>query len=372
MTKEQIINKIKETTSLSDEDIELKIKAKLDQLAGLVSDDGAAHIVANELGVQLVPSTEETIEIKHLLEGMRNVQLKAKLTRKFDVKEFNSARGPGKLASFIIGDNSGTIRVTLWNTKVDDYFDKINEGDMLEIKGAYVKKNNYTGNLDINMGDGSEIIINPEGLNIEIDNSPKKKKISDLEDNNNFVEILATIVQVSDMRFWGVCPECNKKPKFENDTYTCQEHGEIPENKLDYSYVMNCYLDDGSASIRCVFWKQQIQELLEKPHEEILKYRESLELFEHFKSDLLGEIIKVRGRVNKNEAFDRVEFVVNSIDKNPDPEEESKNIPEQKNKTEEIVKSKTEEKAKVEETTKNSESDIPSLDDIEEINIDDE
>jgi len=374
LTKEQIVKKIIESTSLSLDDINNKIKHKLDQLSGLVSEDGAAHIVANELGVQLIPSTEQALEIGNLLEGLRNVELNVKVLRKFEIKEFNSARGPGKLASFVVIDKTGRIRATLWNTKVDELFGKINQGDIITIKNAYVRKNNYTGALDLNLGDNAEIIVGPEGITIDVDEeTTTRKKINELGANDFRAEVLATIVQVSDIRFWETCPECNKKPKFENDKYLCAEHGEVPANKLGYSYVLNCYLDDGSASIRTVFWRDQIQKLLGESHKNILKFREAPDMFEPFKSSLLGEMIKVIGRVNKNEAFDRVELVAMEIVKNPNPEEEIKTLPEALNKSKDLLdpkapKEETPKKIKVEA----QKEEIPSLDDIEEISIDDD
>ena len=51
---EDIISKIKSGSKLSEEEIEAKIEAKLKQLSGLISKNGAAHIIANELGVKLI------------------------------------------------------------------------------------------------------------------------------------------------------------------------------------------------------------------------------------------------------------------------------------------------------------------------------
>ena len=53
MPYDEIIQMIKESSSLSQDEIEDKIKAKTEQLAGLISKEGAAHIVANELGLKL-------------------------------------------------------------------------------------------------------------------------------------------------------------------------------------------------------------------------------------------------------------------------------------------------------------------------------
>jgi hypothetical protein len=51
---EEIVKRIAEKSGLPQDDILAKIETKCSQLSGLISKDGAAHIVANELGVQLV------------------------------------------------------------------------------------------------------------------------------------------------------------------------------------------------------------------------------------------------------------------------------------------------------------------------------
>ena len=50
---ETVLTKLKEN-GLSDEEIETKIKQKMDQLSGLISREGAAHIIANEMGIKVL------------------------------------------------------------------------------------------------------------------------------------------------------------------------------------------------------------------------------------------------------------------------------------------------------------------------------
>ncbi len=54
MTLNEIIEKIKEQSGLPEEEIKNKIKEKQRELYGLVSPEGAAHILAKELGIELV------------------------------------------------------------------------------------------------------------------------------------------------------------------------------------------------------------------------------------------------------------------------------------------------------------------------------
>ena len=69
----QIISKLKEN-GLSESEIEEKIDNKMKQLSGLISKDGAVHIIANELGIKVFEEIGE-IKIGNAKNGMRNVNL---------------------------------------------------------------------------------------------------------------------------------------------------------------------------------------------------------------------------------------------------------------------------------------------------------
>ena len=63
----QIIEKIKEHANISEDEINSKIKAKMEQLSGLISEEGAAHIISNELGIKLFEETSGKLQIKNRL-----------------------------------------------------------------------------------------------------------------------------------------------------------------------------------------------------------------------------------------------------------------------------------------------------------------
>jgi len=61
---EEIILKINESTKMNSSEIEERIEKKMKQLAGLISKEGAAHIVANELGVKIFEPLSEGCRLK--------------------------------------------------------------------------------------------------------------------------------------------------------------------------------------------------------------------------------------------------------------------------------------------------------------------
>ena len=75
-----VVEKIKESTSLPEEEIRAQIKSKLESLDGLVSEEGAAYIIASELGVKLFKDVlDGALEIKNIISGMRNVEVVGKI-----------------------------------------------------------------------------------------------------------------------------------------------------------------------------------------------------------------------------------------------------------------------------------------------------
>ncbi|PIZ51472.1 hypothetical protein COY27_03715 [Candidatus Woesearchaeota archaeon CG_4_10_14_0_2_um_filter_33_13] len=310
----EIKSKIISSGKLDSEKLEKKIKEKINELSGLISEEGAAHIIANEFGIELTKPDSDKLKIKEIYPGMRNVSTVGKVVKKFEVREFAKGESKGKVCSMMIGDDTGTIRVVFWNDQVDAA-SKVNEDDIIKVKDAYVRENR--NNKEIHLGERGEIEVNPEGEKIErVRQSAdyERKKIQELENGSDGVEILGTVVQVFDPRFFNVCPDCGKRANDEQ----CPEHGAV---KSDLSYVMNLVLDDGTGTIRGVFWKNQVHHLLGLDNDGMAKFKDNLSLFENVKNDLLGEQFKLIGRVKKNDMFERLELNVQLVEK-ADPQAE--------------------------------------------------
>lgn len=314
----ELVGLIKEKAGLSEKEIEEKIENKMKQLSGLISKEGAAHIIANELGIKAYDKFQGKLQIKNILAGMRNVEATGKVTRVFDVREFIKEDRTGKVGSFIMGDPTGTIRVVAWGDQADN-IKKLDADSIVKVVGGYVKDNK--GSLEVHMNEKSSLEINPPGEKIEGVKKleTERKKISDLGANDNNAEIMGTIVRVFEPRFFEVCPECRKRARPRDGAYFCEQHGKVEPN---YSFVLNMFLDDGSDNIRAVFFGDQALKVINKPMQEFMEYKDNPEKFEDMKTEMLGNIIKLMGRVNKNEMFDRLEFITKSVDVNPDPDEE--------------------------------------------------
>ncbi|MEM4336426.1 MAG: DUF2240 family protein [Candidatus Woesearchaeota archaeon] len=318
LSYEKIVEIIKEKSGLSEEEITKRINEKISQLSDLVSKEGAAHIVANQLGISLI-SVEKKIKIHDLNPGMRGVEVVGRVVKKFELREFNVNERIGKVASFFIGDETGTIRVALWG-EIAETLRSIQEGDIVKIKNGYVKLNNNF--KELHLGDKSLLLINPEGETIkEIKRRFDKKYLCEVNEGDN-VEIIGTIVQIFDPRFFELCPECMKRARQKEEGFFCEIHGKIENPK--HSYVFNIVVDDGTDNIRVILYKQQAERVLQREENEILSAKDDNLKMDIIKSEIFGKTIKVCGLIKQNQFFDRKELIAQLVFPELNVEEEIK------------------------------------------------
>jgi len=320
---DDMLAKIEQKAGLSRQQIQERIDAKLKQLSGLISKEGAAHIVANELNIKLL---ENSGKIKDIYAGMRNIEFTAKVQSVYPMSTFSRQDGTeGKVASCMVADETGVTRLVGWGEQAES-ISKFEQGAIIKMSGGFAKENNR-GYAEVHINERSQLIINPVGITLgEVKKFERpaatRKEIKALQDGDENVELLGTIVQVFDPRFFEICPTCNGRAR-ENEpgsnVFVCEKHGAV---KPEYAFVMNLFLDDGSDNIRCVLFRQQAERLLGKTIEQLLPLRQSPEQFEPIKTELLGQIAKLVGRAKKNTFFDRLEFNVQLVFPNPDPKEE--------------------------------------------------
>lgn len=326
-TYDELVDKIVEKSGVSKRDVEEKINAKLKQLSGLISKEGAAHIVANQLGIKLVEQTSGKLQIKSIMPGLRDVEVVGKVMQIFPARTFQVQERTGQVANLIIADETGSIRLVLWGDQCK-HLDTLKLSDIVKVRSAYVKDQNST--LELHLGNRGILIINPPGeavSNVKFEQQAsgssqqefRRRKLSELTESEDRIEVLGTIVQVFEPRFYEVCPQCGRRVQQQNGAFYCDTHNAV---QPAYSYVLNLFLDDGSANVRVVCFRNQALQVLGLSDEEILKFKDSIDGFEAVRTAALGNITKFMGKSVKNKMFDRIEFIANQVELNPDPQKE--------------------------------------------------
>ncbi len=321
LTYDDICAKIKETKGLTDEEIQQRVKEKIDKLSGLISKEGAVHIIANELGINLADELRRRgVKINRVVAGMRGLSLLGKVLRVYEVRSFSKQGREGKVGSFLIGDETGSIRVVLWDVQHLQLMEQgqLQEGTIIKIKDAMTRQNQQF--LELHLGTGSQLILNPPGETVTVQEHPsyvgpnvQKKKIHELQEGDTHVQLFGTVVQLFEPKFYDACPQCNKKAA----QGQCQEHGAVISKPVP---LLNFYFDDGTSNIRAVAFRDQVLQLVGVDEATLLPIRENPSLFESYKQQLLGKQLVLTGKVTKNEMFQRMEFSVQKIEE-PNPEQ---------------------------------------------------
>jgi len=88
------------------------------------------------------------MKIKDLKNGMKRVDIEAKILEKGTPREVTSRykNETYRVADAIISDETGQIKLTLWN----DQIEQVNENDNIKIENGYVTS--FRGELQLNVG----------------------------------------------------------------------------------------------------------------------------------------------------------------------------------------------------------------------------
>ena len=321
LSYDQIVSRIKEKTEITDAEIQDKVKKKMEQLSDLISKEGAAHIIAHELNVKLYDNVQpQTLraKIKELNALMRNVEVLAKVTRIFEIRTFKTEKREGRIASLMLGDETGVTRLVIWDEKV---IKEVETGNVKELttvllKNGYVRENN--GYLELHLGSNGSLVINPLGeivTEVKAKSLVEKKTIETLQEGE-FVRIVGTVMHVFEPKFYDACPTCNKKLELVSETSVCQQHGPVNPK---VNCIVNIYFDDGTENIRVVCFSEQAEALFGLDKVKLRELRNNPDRFNEIKTAVLGKQLEISGRVNRNQLFNRLEFMANSLrESNPD------------------------------------------------------
>ena len=289
----QLVEFISQSSGVSIEDIERKIEAKQAKLAGLISKEGAAQVIAAELNVNF---DKQMIKIAQMVPGMRKINLVGKIIELAPIREYNKNGRSGKIGSFVLADDTSNVRTVLWD---ENHIDLIGKGDIkmdvvVEIGNASIR------NGELHLGSFSEIKISKKKIDNVVTEKPVfVKKVKDFNVGDN-VSARAFIVNMFEPKFFEVCPECRRKAVNGN----CNDHGQIKPEKRS---LLSLVIDDGSDNIRCTIFHDELEKIIS------MKELENLELFVVKRKELLGKEMIVKGQVRKNQMFDSNDFVVSEM-----------------------------------------------------------
>ena len=244
MKTEAYINKIIEDTGLSRTDIQSLVEEKKEELKGLISDEGALFVIAKELGVDVTSENKELLNdielnISDITLNMKNIVIVGRIKDIYHVNSFKKSSGEtGHVGSFLLRDNTGDIRIVLWDDQVSIFKDeRFEKNEIVKILNGNAKKGRFDG-IEIHVGGFSKIILAPE--DVDYKKYPKiKEEFRQIQNINDDLGSISTEGKVM-----------NKFPI-----------KEFIKKDGQSGRVCSLTLRDSTGQIRISFWNDDIEKI---------------------------------------------------------------------------------------------------------------
>lgn len=212
---------------ISSDEFESRIEEKVSLMAGLCDRRTAAMLVARELG-----ASEVLIKIGKIKPETGTVVFTGRVLSISEVKEFARSDGStGRVANMTLGDETGTIRVALW----DEATELIKSGDIrvdqcLKIRG--LAKEGYTG-TEVSLGKSGGL----EEVDLDIKPRVEPFKVSEIHRDMGEVNLIAMVLDPGDAR-------------------------EFVRKDGSKGFVRTVLLGDETGKIRLNLWNEQAKMML--------------------------------------------------------------------------------------------------------------
>jgi ssDNA-binding replication factor A large subunit len=251
MTAEEIIQQIlSKHPEVSREQILENLETKKKKTGGLIADETLLRLIAAGYGVEILQKkVYRRLSISHLVAGLNDVTVTGRVVVVYPPRTFNGARS-GKVANLMVADKDATLRVVLWNDKVDLIESgELKAGQVTRFFHGYTREDRE-GKVELHLGSKSQIEIEPQNVNADEYPSIGKfaTKISNITQGSNSVHLVGTVKEV-----------------FPASTFT--------RSDMSTGTVMRVKLADETGEIPVVIWNEKAEEL-----EKNLKVNANLQL----------------------------------------------------------------------------------------------
>ena len=253
---------------MSEQELEKKVKNKVEEYGGFMSKQGVLFIIARENGLDLrspdidgylydeleeeIDYDEFTIDISDLKEGMTSIVLLGKVLSLQKIREFvRKDQSVGKVCSFVLGDSTGAVKIVLWDERADivnqEYF-KVDE--FVRAVGGYAKLGQNEG-LEVHLGKKGTTILSPE---------VSGKKREQLE----AVTIAGSeeFTPKGSLKPLSQALEQNKFVSVAKGTVQIEEFKELELKSGDKSFLLTILLETEDTTIRVKAWGMKAVECL--------------------------------------------------------------------------------------------------------------
>lgn len=244
MTAEEIIAEIvSKRPEMSRSEILERLETEKKRTGGFISEETLLRMIAAELDVEVSGTEASTLSLSlvNLIPSLNDVTVTGRVVGVFSAKSFEGNRS-GKLASLLIADRSGVLRVVFWDDKAELVESgQMKVGKIIRVSHGYTRENRG-GRVEVHVGDKGEVEVNPPDVEAE-----------DYPDISRFTTKIGKINQAFVNREVNICGAV--KRVFPPSTFKRQD--------LSSGKVMRLTMADETGEIPAVVWNDKAEELEE-------------------------------------------------------------------------------------------------------------
>ena len=145
--------------------------------------------------IGLLELSGDSVKVSDITDENKTANLIARIVSAFEVKEFTRSDGTkGRVGNLIVGDDTGKIRVTLWDNVADLLkTGEIKVGQTVQISGSV--KYGYSG-IEIQVGNNDVLTRSEEQIEV----TERALQIKDIKNGMGDLNLTGKVLEISDIR----------------------------------------------------------------------------------------------------------------------------------------------------------------------------
>jgi len=223
-------------TDVSLEEFRDAVESKVEQMGGLADEETAAMLIAHEL------EDGEVNGVADIEPEMDEVKFIAKVTSIGDVRTFeredDDENPEGRVVNVDVADETGSVRLSLWDEQAEGAKDQLEVGDVLRVKGR--PKDGYNG---IEVSADQVEVDNDEDVDVQVQD---EYRVEDLSLGISDVNLTGEVLGTEDVR-----------------TFDRDDGSE--------GRVSNVVLGDETGRVRVTLWDEQAETATELSQGEVVE-----------------------------------------------------------------------------------------------------
>jgi replication factor A1 len=241
MTTDHVIASIlSQHPEITREEITEQLEKERRRTNGFISEKTLLRMIAARLGMRIQNGEISTprLSLADLVPSLSHVTVVGRVVAVLSTKTFNRNRS-GKLASLLLVDSSGMLRVVLWNDKTSLIESGgIKVGQIIRVSHGYTKEGH--GGVELHVGEKCQIEINPQEV-----------------DAKGYPTVDKFMTRIGELSFRHlgkkVCVTGIVRKLFSPSAFEKQD--------LSLGRVVRLVLADGASEVSVVVWNEKVDEL---------------------------------------------------------------------------------------------------------------